>query len=151
MSTAPLYIIRGSATVSTAVTLMQFQTGASRLLRLYYLEVTQDGINASQQVRLQILLKSVAATFGATQTPLKGYPGLAAASGTYHGTAAATAEGTDGTVYKQISQNLLNGFIYEPVPERRIIWPVSSIVAVKFSAAPPSATWSWEAQFEELG
>ena len=151
MAGGGLFIIRGSATVATAVTIMQMQPGSARALVLHSLWVTQDGVNASQQFRLALLLKSVAATFGATQTPIKTDPHLGTANGTYHGTAAATAEGTDGTVYMQQGQNVLNGFYYEPTPERKIVFPASSIVAVKFMAAPVNATWSWEAYFDELG
>ena len=142
------YIVRASGSVSTAITLAQVTAGAAKPIRLLRAWINQSTVTSSQQAEVRLLLKSVAATV-TSFTPLKFDPAAGAATATAGHTA--SGEGTDSTIYVSEGFNILNGWLYLPTPEERIIFPASSIVAIKFGAAPTSATYHWGMMFEEIG
>lgn len=142
------YIVRASGTVSTAITLAQITAGNAKPVSIVKAWINQSTVTSSQQAQVQLLLKSSGATV-TSFTPLKLDAGAGASTATAGHTA--TVEGTDSTVYVSEGFNILNGWLYVPIPEERIVFPSSSIVAIKFGAAPTSATYHWGVIFEEIG
>lgn len=144
-----VYIVRGSGSVSTAITLAQITAGAAKPIRILRAWINQSTITSSQQIEARLLTKSSPATGLGSFTPLKTDPASAAATATAGNIA--TGEGTDGTIYISEGQNALNGWLYVPLQEERIIFPAGTVVAIKFGAAPTSGTYHWGIIFEELG
>ena len=133
-------IIRPSTTTSTAITVVQIGGVAGVAIELTRIWGNQSTITATAQTRLQTLLKSAAATV-TSQTPASLSPAMQASKAV--GGAAltgitATAEGTDSTVWDEEGFNEVNGWLYLPVPEERIM-TVNRLLAAKFPTAPTSA------------
>jgi hypothetical protein len=148
-----IYVVRAAITVSTAITVLQVKAGASRSFDLLRAWLTQKGGVGSAQEEIEILRKTAAATVSAF-TPVLLRPGDAAADAA-GGTSAtghtATAEGTDGDIIIHEGFNVLNGWLYLPVPEERIRVPAGGILAMKFPSAPGSQAWKLGMVFGELG
>lgn len=127
--------------VTGAITLVQLLAGSASILRVIKAWVGQSNQTSSAMQTIQILRKSAAATV-TSFTPLLIDPGDSASNmvSSTSGTGTnASAEGTDGNVLVTDAFNVLNGWLYVPVPEERIIVPPSGILALKFPVAPGSA------------
>ncbi len=147
-----IYVARAAITVSTAITIMQIKAGSSRALDLIRASVSQRGSTTSVQESLQILRKTAAATVTAlTPVLLRGAGAADAAGGVAATGHTATAEGTDGDILYQEGFNVLNGFLYLPVPEERPRVPAGGFIALKFPDAPASQAWKIAMVFGELG
>jgi len=149
-----LYVVQNLAvTISTAITIIQIKAGANNPLEIIRAHISQKGSTTSVQEGIKIVRKSSAATV-TSFTPLKLDPSVQAA-GAVGSTSATgitgTAEGTDTDVLIQEGFNVLSGWTWLPVPEERIVVPVSGIIALKFTAAPASQTWNAYMVFRELG
>lgn len=135
-------LIRSSVTTSTAITIQQVTVPAGTMAEILRAWGNQSTITTSAQTRLQLLRKTAVATV-VSQTPALLSPAMQA-SKCVGGTAAtgitASAEGTDGAVYDEEGFNIVNGWLYLPVPEERIAL-VNTTVALKFPTAPTSAGW----------
>lgn len=148
-----VYSARVNLTAFTgAKTAMQIKAGASNPLEILRVSITQRGGTTSEQIQAQLLRKTAAATV-TSLTPLKMDPS-APTAGAAGGTAAtgtnASGEGTDGDVLIQEGFNVLNGFLYLPVPEERIKVPAGGIFAVKFPDAITSGTYNVVVIFGEI-
>lgn len=127
--------------VTGAITLVQIKAGSARLVTLLRAWCSQSNLTASAMQRVQILRKSAAATV-TSGTPLLLDAGDAAA-GSAGGTAAtgtnATVEGTDGDVLVDTDFNVLNGWLWVPTPEERIVVGPAGFIAIKLPTAPGSS------------
>jgi len=133
-------LVRSSVTTSTAITIQQVTTVAGTAIELTRSYVNQSTITTSAQTRIQLLRKSSAATV-TSQTPTLRSVSMQASKCVGGATASgitATIEGTDSTVYDEEGFNVVNGWLYLPVPEERIML-VNTSVALKFPTAPTSA------------
>src|SRR5260221_503488 len=122
-------------TISTAITILQIQAGATSPIELIRASLSQRGSTTSAQERVQIVRK----TAGATVTPLVPLPmnaprdpGSSAISSTTGTGRTGTGEGTDGDVLVDDGFNVLNGWLWLPTPEERISVPASGWIALKF-------------------
>lgn len=145
------YVVHGDAqTVATAITVLEITAAATGGLEIYRAWVQQSSSTTSAMTRVRILRKSATITGTASPpTPVPTEVGMAAATATVKWIA--TAEGTDGVVLAEEAFNVLNGWLWLPVPEERIIVPPSGILALKFPAAPPSAAYTFGITFRERG
>lgn len=127
--------------VSGAITLVQIKAGSARLVTILRAWCGQSNLSTSSMQRIQILRKTAAATV-TSGTPLLIDAGDAAA-GSAGGTSAtgtnASVEGTDGDVLVETDFNILNGFLWVPTPEERIIVGPGGFIAIKFPTAPGSS------------
>lgn len=146
-----IYVVNRSVTTSTAITIIQIKAGATNPLEIIRVSVNQSDSTTSAQTGIRILRKSAAATV-TSFTPLVGQAAAAAAAvgGTSATGITATAEGTDGDILIDEGFNALNGFLYLPVPEERILVPAAGIIGIKFPVAPASALWKAQVIFGEL-
>ena len=144
------YEVHGDAqTVSTAITLLEITAPATAVLMISKIWVNQSSVTTSAQTRVRILRKSVSIT-GAATPPTPVPLGSDGASGTTVKWLA-TVEGTDGFVVVEDSFNYLNGYIWQAIsPDMRMIVSPSTILAIKFPAAPSSATFTFGMEFEEV-
>lgn len=146
---AGIYVARLDATVvSTARTLVQVNAPATAVLEILKAWVTQTLSEVSTQEEIRLKRVTTAGT-GSAFTPILLRPGDAAAGAT--ATNNHTAEGTIGDVIIREGFNILNGWIYLPVPEERIIVAPSGRIALEFPVAPASATWTAGIIWREIG
>lgn len=144
-----VYVARLDATViSTAITLIQLNAPATAVLEILKAWVTQTLSEVSTQEEIQILRTTTAGT-GTSFTPILISPGSAAAGATV--TTNHSAEGTAGDSVIREGFNILNGWYYIPIPDERIYVAPSGRLALKFPAAPASATWSAGIIWREIG
>lgn len=124
--------------VNAAITLVQVKAGAASIFRILRAWCSQSNQTSSAQQAIEIVRKSAAATV-TSATPLLIDPGDSAANAV-GGTSAtgtnANAEGTDGDILYRDNFNVLNGWLWVPVPEERILVAPSGIIGLKFPIAP---------------
>lgn len=152
----PVYILRHSATISTAISALQLKAGTNGPIELLRAALSQGSSNASAQCAAGLVRCSAGATVTTAvagthlfkANPLA--PTADAALGTSSTGVTATAEGTETDTALVRGFNVLNGFEWLPTPEERIIVPQGGIIKLKFLLAPPSATWYSEIVFREL-
>lgn len=152
------YVVNLTAvSVSGAVTLIQVKAGATVPLEIIRASVWQSGSTTSTMQRIQLLRKTSANTSMTSFTPLKMNPNDPAANAA-GGTSATSiyvggsSEGSDGDILVNEVFNILNGWLYLPVPEERPWVAAAGILGLKFPAAPGSAlTVTAQVVFRELG
>lgn len=135
------YVFTHVFTNPGAITLLQFVPAAAIPVRVLQASVTQSSSTTSTQIEAKLLRKTAAATVTAAvaNTDIRRLdPGDAATSaqlGTALSGYLATAEGTDGEILDDQGTNILNGYYFEPQPERAPTVPGSGIVAIKLGAS----------------
>lgn len=149
-----IYIVNMTAvSVSAAITLIQVKAGTNNPVEIVKASCFQSGSTTSTMQRIQLLRKSAAATV-TTFTPLLKYTGDAASAavgGTTSTGTNASGEGTDGDILANEVFNILNGWVYYPVPDDRDFVKGGDIIGLKFPAAPGSAlTVTAQVIFREL-
>lgn len=156
MPQGDVYTLRSHATINSAISILQLKAGANNGFQILRGSVTQYGSTTSVQEEIEIVRKSGAAT---VTTAVNGTsllfrdPNQASASltlGTTSTGITATGEGTDSDVLLREAFNVLNGWIYIPVPEERIYVPPGGIIALKFPSAPASQAWNSALVIQEL-
>jgi hypothetical protein len=135
-------VIKSTAVISTAITTHQVGGVAGVAAEVYRNWCNQSTITSTAQTRISFLLKSGAATVTG-QSPALLSPAMQASklvSGATASGVTATIEGTDSTVWDEEGFNIVNGWLYLPVPEERNM-TVNRILAMKFMTAPTSASY----------
>lgn len=136
-------VVRAAASTTTAITIIQIKVPATSMIELTRAWVSQGASATSAQTRVQIVRKTAAATVTA-QDPVKLDPNSGASlcvSGTSATGVNASGEGTDGDVLYEDGFNILNGWLWVPAEDDRIVVSPSGIIGLKFPTAP-SATFA---------
>jgi hypothetical protein len=160
MPSGDVYTVMNKAiVVSTAISVIQLKAGTVNACLILRASATQRGSTTSVQEDIALVRKSAAATVTAaidatdgTATIVKrdtGQPAASAILSTSGTGITASGEGTNANVVIREGFNILNGWLYLPVPEERIYIPPSGIIALTFLTAPASQTWNFELVFEE--
>ena len=143
-------LIRSSVTTSTAITVNQVLVPAQTAAEVSRAWCNQDSVTTTNQTRIAL---NRCATVGTvtSQTALPAQNGMQA-SKCVGGTAATgiTATGEPGTAstWWQEGFNIVNGILFLPVPEARmlIVGAASGtgtpVIALKFPGAPASAAYT---------
>jgi hypothetical protein len=127
--------------VTGAITLVQIKAGTVGAVELLRAWCSQSNSTTSTMQRITILRKSTAATV-TSGTPLliNGSQAAKAVGGTSAtGTNASNENSGDGDVLYPDVFNILNGWLWVPTPEERIIVPPSGMIGLKFMTAPASS------------
>lgn len=146
----------GGMTVSTAITLLQVATHATRPVEVLRASLTQRGSATSVQEKIALIRKSAAATVTAAVVGthlLKLNPNDQSPSlqlGTALTGIVATVEGTNTDLTLEEGFNVLSGWLYLPVPEERISIPPAAFFAMTFITAPAAQSWYPEIVMREL-
>jgi hypothetical protein len=159
-------VLGENLTLGTGSVLLALQTNsgvlAGSMIRPLRIEASQSGSVTSAMVRLLFSTRDAAGTLTTTSvTPANavlGGPisGLVGNTNVLGGVAriginSSADSGGAYTNHFTNSPNVLNGYLYLPVPEERITIPPSTIWCVRFAAAPASLTgWSIFASLEEI-
>ena len=152
-----VYELRHSASVSTAITVMQIASGTITPALILSANASQRGSTVSAQEELSFVRKSAGATVttavvGTHLFKLRpGDPTPNLLLGTTTTGVIASGEGTDTDICYRSSFNVLNGWVYLPVPEERIFMAAAAFLGLKYSTAPATQNWSWNISIMELG
>jgi len=140
------YVARHTATYSTAITVIEITNAATEVVEILRAWVTQENVTATGQAGIALVRKTVSITGTSLTT-------ASLSSGTSSTTAkhTATGEGTDGAFLIREGFNIVNGWLYLPVPEERITVPPSGMLGLKFMTVPASASYSVGIVWQELG
>lgn len=142
-----VYVVRLDATsVASAKSLIQVTAPSSMSLTLLRAWVGNDLSETSQQEVAEIIRKTATGT-GTSFTPKALRTGDPAA--TFTSINDLTAEGTDGDKLIREPFNILNGWLYVPVPEERITVAPSGILALKLASVATAFTVSAGMVIEE--
>lgn len=154
-----VYTIRATlVNVTTAITLLQVTAASNRGFEITRASLTQRGSTTSEQDEVAVVRKTANATVsvavsGGTsgnvfpQDPL----GLAVGNGQIAQDLVlgvqstgflATAEGSDGDYLIREGFNVLNGWLYMPLPEDREYVPPGGTIAIKIPS-PPGSGQNW--------
>jgi hypothetical protein len=162
-----IYSVGGeNLTLGTGNVLIAGQTAAAlaagSILALRRLEISQSGTSTGQQIRGEFSKRDLAGTLTVSSVTPQPYVIGAPASGLAGNVAPAGGAGRigvnssadSGGTYTQINPfgfNNLNGYLWIPVPDERIIVPPSTLFIVRLLATPTTATgWTVSLEFEEL-
>lgn len=151
---AGLYtVVTEAQTIATAITVLEVTLPATAIGRFYRAWLKQTGVAAQTRFRVQILRKTATITGTASPpTPRPKMVGFAASGCTVKHVA--TAEGTDGVILDSEAEDHLYGWEWRGGSDndKSGLWvPPSGIIAIKFPAAPTSASWTCGFEYEEIG
>lgn len=135
------FIVVVTGSVNTARTLIQIKSGSTVPLKIVRASCAQENSTTSAMQPIILVKKSSGATITARlPDDLDGDGSIPhTPTGTTETGVMATAEGTDGIIFMNDAFNVLNGWLYLPVPEERIRIIAGDIVAMKFPAPPSTA------------
>lgn len=154
-------------TLGTGVVLVAMRTAADLataggLLELLRIEIGQSGTATGAQIRGEIFTRDTAGTLtmtSATPRPISPLGGPASAitgSTAPAGTAArvgTNSSADSGGTYVSIHPfnfSNVNGYLWLPTPEERIVVPPATVVGVRFLATPGTATgWTVSLTYAE--
>lgn len=142
-----VYTVNIEATQSTLITALQLTAGSGRPLYIVRWSITQRSLTSSQMLAINLLRKSGAATVTSV-TPAAmspNFPSTAATAG--H---SASAEGTDSTIIDRRAFNTLAGIEVLYTPDEMPVVGSAGILAWKWVAAPPSATYVFSVTYGEI-
>jgi hypothetical protein len=167
--TGRVYTVNGeNGTLGTGSVLLAMRTAADKAtaggeLAILRIEVFQNASVTAGQCRLEMFTRDTAGTLTMTSvtpralSPLNGPASAITGSTAPAGTAAkvgfnssADSGGTYVTVYNTNFNNL-NGYLWVPTPEERIIIPPATVWGLRFTANPTSTTgWGVAVTYAEL-
>lgn len=134
---------------TSIVTLVELTSATNKTIMLLRAWCSQRGSTTSAQQDIQIVRKSVAGTNVTSPVANPVDAGDAAYGGTVRGMA--TTEGTLGVNLYSDGFNWVNGWIWLPVPEERIIITGAGILGLRLATAPPSLTINAGLTIAEIG
>jgi len=138
-------LIRPSTTTSTAITVAQVLVPTTAVIEVTRAWCNQSTITTSAQTRIQLVRTTTTGTF-TSATPAPSSPGMQASRcvGGVNATGiTATVEPTKSSVYVEEGFNIVNGWLYLPVPEERkmVGGAAATGIGLFFPTAPTSAGW----------
>lgn len=138
------------ASVTAAKDLIEISAPADAVVVVHELHITNDTIETSQQIAMTISKAGTGGSGGTVETAAKLQTGDPAFGGGVE--SGNTTQATTLTTIKRISENILNGHHFVPIPQGRIILSPSEILVARFEEAPATAsTYSFTVTFEEIG
>ena len=139
------------ASVASTKDLFEIAAPNDMAIVIHEIHVTNDTDETSEMIPLTIQRAGTGGSGGSVVTdkaPM--HVGDAASTATVesgNGTQASTL-----TLLYRLSENILNGWHWVPVPEGRIVISPSGIVVVRLEASPTTAgTYSFSCLYEEVG
>lgn len=154
MGVAAYSIPFNGLTSLTAVPFLQIATPASQAVEILSFELYQETSETSQQECITFTRRSSASTLPTATTPAqtreKDGASLLTGTTTTCASGIATVTGTLTATPLIFSFNVLNGFMYLPIPEARLTVGPSSFLTIQFKTAPAANTWSGQLIFREL-
>jgi hypothetical protein len=127
--------LQDAVAYTTAKDMMRITAPATKSIVVHHVEVTQDLIEVSEMLPIQIQQSSNAGTGGSAITPKPLDPGDAA----FGGTAVVNLSGDtaiSGAPYHRRAEDVRVGWIWTPTPELRPVIPGGGFFVVRLETAP---------------
>lgn len=144
--TRSTYVIPFTVTNPTGVPFLQLATPTNAGLAILEMFIGQEASETSEQAALTVMRRTTASTLptagGPTATDPTGPSSRLASTTTTNAYGIASATGTAGALLKRWTFNALNGLLYVPAPEARIIMDISQFITFQFSTAPAANVYS---------
>jgi hypothetical protein len=138
----------------TTTPFLQIATPATQGIEILSFELYQETSETSQQEAITFTRRSTASTLPTATTPIaireKDGISLLTGSTTTNAVGIATVTGTLVSTPLLFSFNVLNGFMYMPVPEARLTVGPSGFLTIQFKTAPAANTWSGQLVYREM-
>jgi hypothetical protein len=145
-------VIRADAAASTAISYIQIAVPSTTAIDVTRAWAAQRSSTTSAMQQFSLLTTSTAATVTTQNPAIQG--GADPASLCVGGTSAtgvnASIEGGTKVTQYDDSPNVLNGWLYLPVPEERLTVKPSGFTALNAPQAPGGQTWRMGMNFIEL-
>lgn len=143
-------VVMAGTSITAAKDLLRLSASSGTILEILRIEVTQSSSTTSAQNALSIYRASTDGT--GTSASARPYQ---AGDPTFAGTAvvnlsADTTKSPTEPLWRS-GQNVLNGWLWHPVPEERIIVPPSGRLAVRLENSPGTLTMTCTCVFMEIG
>lgn len=139
--------------VTTAVDLFEINAPADSVVIVHGFEVSQSsdaGDSQSEQLNILVHLGSTSGSGGVAETARPLNLGDAAFGGTVESNN--TTQSTEGTFLHAASFNVMNGYVWIPTPEMRLVISPSDRLIIELQTAPAdSLTMSGVCYIEEIG
>lgn len=136
--------------VTVVQDLFEIVAPADAVVIVHSFEISQSSDTDSEQLNLLFHRGSTSGSGGSTPTARPLEVGTAAFGGTVE--ANNTTQSTEGVHLHTASFNVLNGYIWMPTPEARIVLSPSGRLNIELQTAPAdSLTMSGVVVFEEIG
>jgi hypothetical protein len=143
-----VYTVRQTATISTAITVIQAVASSTKPLVAVRMWNTESASATAAQAGQEIVRKTAAGTTTAvTPVPVRPSQGTASYTAGHN----ATAEGTVTDVHDGEGYNVVNGWLWLPTPDEQLVTAASGITGQRFAAAPASQTWRYGMTVVEIG
>jgi len=147
-------LIRQGVSTSTAITVNQVLAPALAAIEITRAEVTQDNVTTTGQTRIQLNRLSTACTVTSTTAApqANGMQASKCVGGTSATGITATVEGTIAATPWSGGFNVVNGTLYLPVPEQRllVVGSAAGFVGLKFATAPAAAQFTSTVEWLEF-
>lgn len=153
----------GTGNVLAAIRTAADQATAGGEIDIKRIEISQSGSTTSAQCRAEIATRNTAGTLTVTSAtpravnplggPASGIAGNADPLGANArcGVNSSADSGGTYTSIRPFAFNNLNGYLWIPTPEEKLVLPPASLLVVRFIAAPGTTTgWTIAVDFEEL-
>lgn len=141
----------------TGVPFAQLATPATISIEIIAIELGQETSETSQQEILTLTHRSTASTLPTSTTPVPTLwratviNSLLVGSTTTNATGIASVTGTLVDTIQLPPFNVLNGFLWYPPSDMRIVVAPSRFLTLQFKTAPAANTWSGMIYFRERG
>jgi hypothetical protein len=134
------YVIPFTVTNPTAVPFLQLATPANAGIAILEMFLGQEASETSEQTALNVIRRTTASTLPTAATinqldPTGPTTRLNSAT-TTNAFGIASVTGTAGATLKRWTFNTLNGLLYVPAPEARIVMDISQFLTFQFAIAP---------------
>lgn len=141
-------VVGSSSNPTTSINVIQLTAPSTAVVEIMRVWIEQSTSTTSAMADAKLCRLSAAGTTNTTFTAAKMEPGAPTAGSTVVTTSTA---GTATDTLAAESFNILNGWLWIPVPEERPVVAPSGIVAVIFTATPTAATYRYGMTFQERG
>lgn len=137
MATGTYSISCGNVAITTSKSIIVYQAAGTVAAELLRVAVSQNNLDVTDQMRIQVLRKTTAPSGGTAITPAPVVGAPAAAGTTSY---SPTSDGTDGAILVEDVFNILTGWNWVWLPEERPIIQPQGLVGIKLPTAPASST-----------
>jgi hypothetical protein len=152
----------GTGNVFAAIRTAADAVTAAGMLKIHRIMIGQSGTTTAEMCRVVVGARDTAGTLTMTATaprplhlggPASAITGATAPAGTASRSGTDSSADSGGTYTDTIQDTFhnLNGWLYIPTPEDRIIVPPASVFVIRLAATPTGTTgWHFSCVFEEM-
>lgn len=147
------YILRSVSGITTAP-FAQITAPSNCSAEILRIELGQEDSTTSQMETIELVRRTTNSTLPNVAERVALYPGNPvtqfAGTSITNAIGVATGTGSYGASIHRWCFNVLNGWLYLPVPEERPVVAIGTFLTLQFTASPAANTWSGHIIYREL-